>query len=224
MEKKKKGLTREDGKVFWSYCYKGKSEWWVSKDKYDEMNLKERDKRLAKYKLHKEKNMQGVKIKRGTTNSEGLLFWGYHDSYANGEWWMTKEKFEDKKKWKKEHDANWNKENEERMNFLKRRWDKDNKDKLPAFTAKSRFLRRSRKKANGGKISGDELNAIKDKAKGKCFYCGVKKKLSFDHVNPLKLGGTNSVDNIVMACINCNSRKQAQDPIVYARKIGRLLI
>lgn len=224
MEKKRKGSTREDGKVFWSYCNKGKGEWWVSKEKYDEMNLKEKNKRLVKYKLHKEINMQGVKIKRGTINSEGLLFWGYHDSYLNGEWWMTKEKFEDKKKWKKEHNANWNKENEERMNFLKRRWDRENKEKLQAFTAKSRFLRRSRKKANGGKINGDELNAIKSKAKGKCFYCGLKKKLSYDHVNPLKLGGTNSVDNIVMACINCNSRKQAQDPIVYAKKIGRLLI
>jgi len=74
MEKKKKGLTREDGKVFWSYCYKGKSEWWVSKDKYDEMNLKEKNKRSTKYKLHKETNMQGVKRKRGDVNTNGLLF------------------------------------------------------------------------------------------------------------------------------------------------------
>jgi len=45
---------------------------------------------------------------------------------------------------------------------------------------------------------------------GRCMYCGKKVGISsftFDHVIPQYLGGKTEWDNIVVACISCNSKK-----------------
>ena len=40
-----------------------------------------------------------------------------------------------------------------------------------------------------------------------CIYCGSKEKLTLDHVVPLAGGGIHSEDNLVIACLSCNSSK-----------------
>lgn len=48
-----------------------------------------------------------------------------------------------------------------------------------------------------------------------CQYCGKKKRsedLNLDHVVPIAQGGIKSWENIVTACIPCNSRKAARTP------------
>jgi len=65
-----------------------------------------------------------------------------------------------------------------------------------------------------------ELNYIYDKTGGRCWHCD--KKLSFqnygkpgekgawevDHSIPLSRGGTDHLNNLVPACIECNRSKQ----------------
>jgi len=49
----------------------------------------------------------------------------------------------------------------------------------------------------------------------KCGYCGEKKdttELTFDHVNPVSQGGKKSWENIITACVECNSRKAGRTP------------
>lgn len=41
----------------------------------------------------------------------------------------------------------------------------------------------------------------------RCYYCKEKTKLSMDHVIPLSKGGEHRKENVVPACIPCNSRK-----------------
>ncbi len=67
----------------------------------------------------------------------------------------------------------------------------------------------------------DELNYIYDKTGGYCNWC--EKKIAFrnygrvgergawevDHSNPLALGGTDYLRNLVPACIPCNRSKGA---------------
>lgn len=43
--------------------------------------------------------------------------------------------------------------------------------------------------------------------KYQCQYCGSRKQLTIDHVIPRSLGGNHSWDNVVIACVGCNSRK-----------------
>lgn len=41
-----------------------------------------------------------------------------------------------------------------------------------------------------------------------CCYCGKSDvKLTIDHIVPISRGGTNSLNNIALACGHCNSSK-----------------
>jgi 5-methylcytosine-specific restriction endonuclease McrA len=49
----------------------------------------------------------------------------------------------------------------------------------------------------------------------KCQYCGEKfpsEKLTFDHVVPVSQGGKKQWENIVTACVECNSHKEGRTP------------
>jgi 5-methylcytosine-specific restriction endonuclease McrA len=45
-----------------------------------------------------------------------------------------------------------------------------------------------------------------------CQYCGSPHNLTFDHVNPRRLGGRTSWENIVAACAPCNLKKGGRTP------------
>ena len=58
--------------------------------------------------------------------------------------------------------------------------------------------------------------------KNTCQYCGEKKiidELSLDHVIPKCQGGITTWENIVVACISCNSKKAGRTP--KQAEIGR---
>lgn len=44
---------------------------------------------------------------------------------------------------------------------------------------------------------------------GLCRYCGAPGE-EIDHIVPVALGGSNRLDNLVLSCHDCNSRKGAQ--------------
>lgn len=60
--------------------------------------------------------------------------------------------------------------------------------------------------------------------KGKCYYCHKKVGNTYhvDHVIPLSRGGSNGPENIVIACVACNTSKQDRLPHEWP-KGGRLL-
>ena len=218
-----RGHKRADGFCFWSYTSWG-GEWWMDEKEFKTKHVLSRQINKERYKLKMSQLIKNDKLKRGTTNGNGLVFWGYHPTAPNCELWLTPQKFEEKKKWKAEHNKKWMSENKERANFLKRRWELENPEKHKNSQIAIKINRRARKKANGGSVTKDEIKGLKLKSNSVCYYCKQKKRLSIDHVIPLKLGGRNEISNMVMACINCNSQKQAKDPIVYAKEIGLLLI
>lgn len=73
-------------------------------------------------------------------------------------------------------------------------------------------------------MSNDKINYIYDKTKGYCFYCG--KKLAYtnygkirakgsweiDHGRPRSKGGTDHLNNLHAACVDCNRDKGDQYP------------
>ncbi|MGL4567582.1 MAG: HNH endonuclease [Fusobacteriaceae bacterium] len=48
-----------------------------------------------------------------------------------------------------------------------------------------------------------------------CFNCGSEENLVLDHHLPCKLGGSNNVENIVVLCNTCNSKKSAKHPTEF---------
>lgn len=58
--------------------------------------------------------------------------------------------------------------------------------------------------------------------RNKCAYCGNKfstKELNLDHVIPSSKGGKTTWENIVLACIPCNSRKADKTPAEAGMKL-----
>lgn len=45
----------------------------------------------------------------------------------------------------------------------------------------------------------------------KCAYCGKEKKLTQDHFIPLTSGGEYTINNIIPACLSCNTSKNSGD-------------
>ncbi len=59
-----------------------------------------------------------------------------------------------------------------------------------------------------GTLFGTEVRAyLLHKWDGKCAYCGKEGKLEVEHVHPRSKGGSNSVNNLVVACRPCNEKK-----------------
>ena len=61
-----------------------------------------------------------------------------------------------------------------------------------------------------------------DRQRGTCFYCGVKLRRVWkdgwveEHVVPVARGGSNGIENIVIACCSCNLKKSVKDPQDFA--------
>lgn len=49
----------------------------------------------------------------------------------------------------------------------------------------------------------------------RCVYCGSTNRISADHFIPLCRGGSDSLDNIVPACLSCNCSKGKSDPYIW---------
>ena len=77
--------------------------------------------------------------------------------------------------------------------------------------------RRARKKKAPGSHTTDQLYQQFMRQDGKCFYCQVqlqhaRNSWNADHVIPLSRGGSNGIENIVIACPTCNRRKNDKLP------------
>ena len=102
-------------------------------------------------------------------------------------------------------------------------WREANPDKARAL----RHNYKSKKRGNGGKYTGEQLNELFEKQDGKCFYCGdliyssFNKELHVDHKNPLTRGGTNDISNIALACSKCNLSKHVQTAEEFLAKNKR---
>lgn len=117
--------------------------------------------------------------------------------------------------------SKWKKQNPELHKKHVAEWKRNNKDRLYKILHKRRAL----KKIAGGFFDERDIKRILESQKYKCAYCrkSVKKNMSIDHIKALSKGGSNDKKNIQICCKSCNSRKNAKDPIDFARETGRLL-
>ena len=54
-----------------------------------------------------------------------------------------------------------------------------------------------------------------------CCYCGAVEPISIDHLIPRIRGGGDHADNLVWACISCNSSKSDRDLLEWSQLKGR---
>lgn len=113
----------------------------------------------------------------------------------------------------------WAKDNPEKANARAKRWQKNNPEKVaasnrlwkknnPEKVAAKNSRRRTQKTKAGGSFTGAEWKALVDHYGGRCLCCGcTDAKLTADHIIPVSMGGTSSIDNIQPLCGKCNSSK-----------------
>lgn len=86
-------------------------------------------------------------------------------------------------------------------------------------------------------ISPRIKQGVWDKTKGRCWYCGDEVKPSsdyyrtrqnIDHMTPYSRGGSNGLENLVLACCPCNAEKGAMTLEQYrhcqAERMARCLL
>lgn len=100
-------------------------------------------------------------------------------------------------------------------------WQERNKDAVSLIKKSYKYRRRAKEQSGA---SASELRRWERQAKKVCYWCGADCKSGFhiDHYVPLSKGGRHEVDNLVIACMTCNVRKNAKDPYDFARQVGRL--
>lgn len=101
-------------------------------------------------------------------------------------------------------------------------WNRTNKERRAAIVRSYDARRRAWK---SGGISGPVLANWTQGQKKVCYWCGAKCADSFhvDHYTPLSRGGEHEISNLVISCGPCNFKKNAKDPLDFAREVGRLM-
>jgi 5-methylcytosine-specific restriction endonuclease McrA len=84
--------------------------------------------------------------------------------------------------------------------------------------AKRRLMERSA----DGTFTSDDVVGMLFSQEAKCVYCKacLLDAYHVDHILPLKLGGSNSPENLQLLCPSCNLRKSARHPDIFEREIG----
>ncbi len=96
--------------------------------------------------------------------------------------------------------------NAEEQRARVKRWREGNPLKRRAH----KHARRARLKAAPGSYTVAQWEALKSDQGFACLMCGAKEPeitLTVDHVIPLAVGGSNSIENIQGLCYTCNNRK-----------------
>ncbi len=97
----------------------------------------------------------------------------------------------------------WNHNNPRKMVAASLRWQKRN----PKKHLHQVLLYQDRKRGAAGSHTLEEWNNLKERYGNRCCFCKEEKKLTRDHIIPLKKGGSNYIVNIQPLCKSCNSRK-----------------
>lgn len=115
----------------------------------------------------------------------------------------------------------WN-SHKEKLSKINKEWREKNKDKASQY----KNNRRARISGNGGTHTAKQAKELLEFQNYKCVNCKccLKKNIKhFDHIIPIKLGGTSDIKNMQWLCQKCNTSKHAKHPIDWAQENGRLL-
>jgi len=107
----------------------------------------------------------------------------------------------------------WRDDNRAAVNASAARWREAHPNYQPQWAKEHREQRNaSWHRYNARKIGATmepvDVMAIYDLYERTCIYCGTKDNLTLDHVAPLNGGGAHREDNLVVACLSCNSSKR----------------
>ena len=132
--------------------------------------------------------------------------------------------------------AEWYKKNIDKSRADHKAWGIKNRDKKrdknnlwrqanPYAIRVIKQNRRARELANGGVLSKGISDKLFKLQKGLCPCCGelLGNDFHLDHIMPLKLGGSNTDNNIQLLRAKCNLEKHTKHPVIFMQSRGFLL-
>ena len=81
-------------------------------------------------------------------------------------------------------------------------------------------LRHAREVGAVGRFSTKEWRELALRYESRCAYCGACGPLQADHRVPLSRGGSNSIDNILPACGQCNRKKRDRSEAEFRARLA----
>ncbi len=122
----------------------------------------------------------------------------------NRQW--REEHQEERREQRKVTDREYRQAHRTERTAYQRQWYHENLERACRNARGRNRLYRARKRgAKIGEVDEQKLFALYGEA---CIYCGAKDNLTLDHVVALNAGGPHCEDNLVVACLPCNSSKQ----------------
>ena len=83
---------------------------------------------------------------------------------------------------------------------------------------------RAKQARAGGRLSAANLRGRILESGGRCEWCGkpvVNAEFELDHIISLKQRGSNAVENLAVACPDCNRQKGQKHPARFAAEVSR---
>lgn len=90
----------------------------------------------------------------------------------------------------------------------------------PEMSAARRDRRRARKMGAPGSHTLLEWKAVLARFGNRCAICGMRGKMTKDHIQPLSRGGSDNAENLQPLCLRCNSAKGTK--LAWEKKGGQL--
>jgi 5-methylcytosine-specific restriction endonuclease McrA len=160
-------------------------------------------------KEHSEYYLSLSEEKKKERNGRGRVFYANH---IERERTRSKKYSEEHKEEKRLKNKKYNRENHAHKTFHNMEYRKAHPEQC-RIDARNRRARVKNASGNGW-IAKEEKQLFEDYCH-RCAYCGGKTRLTVDHIVPLALGGSHSIDNAVPACLSCNSSKGARPLLIW---------
>lgn len=170
---------------------------------------------LKKQREYARKNWTTIYQKQKTRKNrdrEGYLNY-LKDYYHKNKKQTQQKRRETLREWKRKNrshvlrrDKAYRERNPDKFRGYARKWRRKNKDKVVMYAQR----RRARLLGADGNYTTREWGRLKKQFSHQCLCCKKREpsiKLTVDHVVPISLGGSNSIDNIQPLCMSCNSSK-----------------
>lgn len=138
---------------------------------------------------------------------------------------------EEKSKRRLEYTKNWQNENKEEIKIKREKYFKSYRKKRSAYYSLASHKRRAKLK-NLGSFTLEEWNKLEEFVNFKCLCCNKSifdddfpptnngnKKLTIDHVVPIKLNGSNTISNLQPLCWACHRKKRLNTTDYRAKEI-----
>lgn len=126
----------------------------------------------------------------------------------------------------RQRESEYRKRNPGKVKAVMSRWRKNNPERCRQLSAKKRAIKKNAAVGDTKAIEKWE-KTWRSRSLVKCHWCERKflgRKCHVDHVVPLSKGGPHILENLCVACENCNCSKHNKMPDAFNKKIRRPLL